>query len=151
MYNTINQIINYFKENEEVFNACIEELDSYDGFLCDDRYYSMDDLNEFYGSTSPIDLLCHAFYGYDSETWTTDAHGNRTYGAFNPNREYFSYNGYGNLVSSDYKDYSGHLDQYCIERMSEYRSYIDSIGDDEELSALFDALEEEAESEAAHE
>lgn len=147
MNNTINQIINYFKENEDVFNACIEELDGYDGYLCDDRYYSMDDLNEFYGDTAPIDLLYRAFYGYDAESWTTDANGNKNYGAFNPNREYFSYNGYGNLVSSDYKDYSGHLDHYCVERMSKYRSHISSIDDDEELSALFDALEEDEDDE----
>lgn len=141
--NTIEKIIEYFEENEEVFNACIEELDSYNGYLNDDRYYLMEDLNEFYNGTDPIELLHRAYYGHDDDTWTTDASGNKTYGEFNPNREYFYYNGYGNLVSSDYKDYSAHLDRYAIESMSENRSYIDSIESDEELSALFDELEEE--------
>lgn len=143
--NTIEKIIEYFEENEEVFNACIEELDSYNGYLNDDRYYLMEDLNEFYNGTDPIELLNRAYYGRDDDTWTTDASGNKTYGEFNPNREYFYYNGYGNLVSSDYKDYSAHLDRYAIESMSENRSYIDSIESDEELSALFDELEEEEE------
>ena len=38
----IEKIVEYFKENESVFNDCIEELDSYNGYLGDDRYYSMD-------------------------------------------------------------------------------------------------------------
>ncbi|MBP3447776.1 MAG: hypothetical protein J6K51_02005 [Clostridia bacterium] len=63
------------------------------------------------------------------------------------NRDYFYYNGYGNLVSSDYKDYSTHLDNYAVEAMSENRSYIDSIDNDEELTALFDELEAAAEEE----
>lgn len=141
--NTIKKIIAYFEENPETFNRCIEELDSYNGYLNDDRYYSMDELNEFYSGTDPIELLQRAYFGRDDDTWTTDSHGNKTYGEFNPNREYFYYNGYGNLVSSDYKDYSVHLDHYAIESMSENRAYIDTIEDNGELSALFDELESE--------
>lgn len=135
-------IIQYFKENEEVFNDCIEELDSYNSYLGDDRYYSMDELDELYNGVQPSEILNRAFYGYDSETYTTDGSGNREYGQFNPNREYFTYNGYGNLVSADYKDYSGYLDEYAIEAMSENRRYIDTIDENETLSALFDELEQ---------
>jgi hypothetical protein len=138
---TIKEIIAYFEENEDIFNACIEELDSYNGYLNDDRYYEMEMLNEFYSGTDPIELLQRAYYGRDDDTWTIDASGNKTYGEFNPNRDYFYYNGYGNLVSSDYKDYSAHLDEYAINAMSENRQYIDTIDDNDELSALFDELE----------
>ena len=72
----------------------------------------------------------------------TDSSGNKEYGMFNPNRNYFYFNGYGNLVSSDYKDYSDKLDEYAIEEMSENRNYIDSIENDNILSGLFDELEE---------
>ena len=140
---TIKKIISYFEENEETFNAAIEELDAYNGYLNDDRHYEMEMLNEFYNGTDPIELLQRAYYGRDDDTWTTDANGNKTYGEFNPNRDYFHYDGYGNLVSSDYKDYSAHLDQYAIESMSENRLEIDTIIDDEELTALFDELEED--------
>ena len=138
----INKIIEFFNDNEEIFNSCIEELDGYNGFLGDDRYYDMDDLDEFYSDTKPLDLLYRVFYGRDDDTWTIDAHGDKHYDEFNPNRSYFYYNGYGNLVSSDYKDYSGRLDHYAVEEMSENRRYLDSIEDDDDLSALFDALEE---------
>ena len=141
---TTKKIIAYFEENKKLFNRCIEELDGYNGYLCDDRYYSMDDLDELYSGQSATEVLARAFYGYDAETWNTNAHGEKEYGPFNPNRAYFTFNGYGNLVSADYKDYSGHLDGYAVEAMAENRCYIDSIEDDEELSALFDALEEEA-------
>lgn len=142
---TIEKIIEYFEQNEDIFNDCIEELDAYEGYLNDDRYYEMEHLNDFYSGTDPIELLERAYYGYDEDTWTTDNSGNKSYGAFNPNRDYFKYNGYGNLVSTDYKDYSSHLDKYVIESMSENRQYIDSIENDDELTALFDELEENAE------
>lgn len=138
----INAIIEYFENNEDVFNDCMEELDNYNSYLNDDRYYEMEMLNDFYSGTEPIELLNHAFFGHDDDTWTTDANGNKTYGAFNPNREYFYYNGYGNLVSSNYKDYSAHLDKYAIESMSENRNDIYTIEENEELKQLFDELEE---------
>lgn len=139
---TVQKIITFFEENDDLFTECIEELDGYNGYLGDDRYYSMEYINEFYNNASPLDLLQRAYFGRDDDTWTTDASGDKTYGEFNPNRDYFYYNGYGNLVSSDYKDYSAHLDHWAIEAMSENRIYIDSIESDEELTALFDELEQ---------
>jgi hypothetical protein len=140
---TIKKIIAYFEENGDTFNACIEELDSYNGYLGDDRYYYMEDLNDFYSDADPIEILNRAYFGRDDDTWTIDSSGNKSYGEFNPNRDYFYYNGYGNLVSSDYKDYSYKLDAYAIESMLENRYYIDSIDNDDALTALFDELEED--------
>lgn len=145
MENTIKKIIAYFEENEDTFNDCIEELDSYNGYLGDDRYYEMDMLNDLFTDCDNIDLLNRAFFGRDDDSWHTDGHGEKIYGAFNPNRDYFYFNGYGNLVSSNYKDYTHKLDEYFIEALSENRSYIDTIENDEELTALFDELENENE------
>lgn len=138
----IADIIQYFKENEDVFNDCMEELDGYNGYLGDDRYYDMDELNDIYSGQEPQEILFRAFYGFDADSWHTDSSGSKIYGAFNPNREYFYFNGYGNLVSSDYKGYSDKLDGYAVEAMSENRNYIDSIEDDDILADLFDELEE---------
>ena len=137
---TIRKIIDYFKENDELFISCMDELDNYNGYLGDDRYYEMEELNELYNGSEPLEILQRAYFGRDDETWYIDSDGRKIYGEFNPNRNYFYFNGYGNLVSADYKDYSCHLDEYAIQEMNENRYWIDSIEDDEELSALFDEL-----------
>lgn len=137
----INDIIKLFTEDEEFFNDCIEELDGYNGYLGDDRYYSMDELDEFYRGTDPTELLQRVYFGYDEEDVTIDERGEEHKKEFNPMKDYFRYNGYGNLVSTNYKDYSAHLDNYAIEAMSENRYYIDSIDNNEELTTLFDELE----------
>ena len=133
----IENIVKWFEDNEDVFNQAIEELDSYNGYLGDDRYYSMDELDEFYSGTEPTEILRRAFYGYDEDTSTEDRHTE-----FNPNRDYFRFNGYGNLVSADYKDYSDHLDAWAVESMAENRGDIYAIDENDELSELFDALDE---------
>ena len=141
----VNAIIEWFEDNEDVFNDCIEELDSYNGYLGDDRYYSMDELSELYRGADPIELLNSAYFGHDEETWHTDIHGEKERGPFNPNREYFTFNGYGNLVSANYKDYSAFLDEYAVESMAENRRYIYGIDGDPYLRELFDALENDEE------
>ena len=140
---TIEKIIAYFEDNEDVFNECIEELDGWNGYLNDDRYYNMDELDDLMHGKSATDLLNMAFFGHDENTFHTDSHGNKEYSAFNPNRDYFTFNGYGNLISSDYKDYSAHLDRYFIEALEEDRDSIYAIEYNEELSELFDELENE--------
>ena len=142
--NAINAIIEYFKGNEDVFNDCMEQLDSYNGYLGDDRYYEMYELDEFYGECKPSELLMRFFYGYDEDTSSENNHTE-----FNPNREYFRYNGYGNLVSANYKDYSAHLDHWAIENMEENRTEVDAIDENSELSELFDKLEESENEETA--
>ena len=133
----IADIIEAFEADEDIFNACIEELDSYNGYLGDDRYYSMEDLDELYRDQEPTEILTRAFYGYDETYGCSDRRE-----AFNPNRDWFYFNGYGNLVSSDWKDYSDKIDEYAVEQMSDNRRRIDSIEDDAKISALFDELEE---------
>lgn len=142
---TVENILGYLKDNETVLNKCIEQLDDYNGYLGDDRYYPMDELNELYKDSNPVEILQRAFFGRDDDSWHTNELGEKVYGSFNPNREYFYFNGYGNLVSSDYKDYSYKLDGYLIESLLENRYYIDAIDDDEELAELFYELAKEIE------
>lgn len=112
-------LMELFENDEQLFNSTIEELDSYNGYLGDNRYYEMEMLSEFYHGTDPIELLNRAYFGYDADNWHTDGHGNKEHAAFNPNREYFTYNGYGNLVSTNYKDYSAFLDGHFINEIIE--------------------------------
>lgn len=136
----LKNIIEYFEQNEDVFDDCIEDLDSYNGYLGDDRIYSMDELDELYSGQEPTEILRRAFYGYDAETWHTDSHGEREYGPFCPNRDYFTFNGYGNFVSMDYKDYSDKLDKWTVEAMAENRENLYYIDHNSDLNELFDEL-----------
>ena len=132
--NIIEEMIErYFDRYPEALEEIIEELDSWNGYLGDDRYYSMDDISEFFYDCDPVEILNRAFYGHDEDN---------TNSSFNPNREYFSFNGYGNLVSSDYKDYSAFNDRWLVEAIEENRPHIDSLDNYEELTALFDAYED---------
>lgn len=125
-------ILDYFEENTDVFNDVIEELDTYNGYLGDDRYYCMEDMNDLFSGCDVLYILNRAFFGSDEEG-----------GAFNPNRDYFRFNGYGNFVSAWKKDYSDHLDLYIIDALVDNRENVYTIDDDPDLSDLFDALEAE--------
>ena len=137
----IAAILEYYNEDENAFINSIEELSDYNGCLGDDRWEDMEELNELYSGEEPIELLNRAFNGYDADTWHTDSCGEKEFGAFNPNRDYFRFNGYGNLISSDYKDYSDYLNDSTIEEMAEYSERIDEIQENDELEELFEELE----------
>lgn len=143
----IKAIIEYLEENDDILTECAEQLDDYNGYLGDERFYDMESLNDIYHATDPTEILTRAFYGHDADTYHTNAHGERVYGAFNPNRDYFTFNGYGNLISCDWKDYSAHLDKWLVEELAENRVYIDAIEEDDDLAELFNALEEDDEDE----
>lgn len=134
------QLKELFEQDEQLFNVAIEKLDNYNGYLGDDRYYSMDELDEFYNDTAPLELLQRVYFGRDDDSWSTDDSGRKIYGEFNPNREYFKYNGYGNLVSADYKDYSYLLDDYFIDDLIENAEYL--YLDDEIMNIINGAAEE---------
>lgn len=134
------EITTYFENNEEEYNEVIEELDSCNGYLGDDRYYNMEDLDELYNGTEPTEILTRAFYGHDADSWELGRHEEKIYQAFNPNRDYFTYNGYGNLISTDYKDYTDKLDNYFIDELIEYAGNLYNIP--EEVQALIDEIEE---------
>ena len=109
----VEKLLAYYRDNPEDFANDIEELDEWTGCLYDDKIYPMDDLNELFQGTQPDEILRRAFFGYD-ETYKERL-------PFNPNREYFYFNAYGNLVSIDEKDYSDYLDNDFIQDIIENR------------------------------
>lgn len=150
MEKIINEIKNYFIENEETFNIALEQLSGWNGYAVDDIWYEMDEIDEILNDRDATDILLLAYNGYD-ESYTTDAHGERHYCEFNPNANFFRFNAYGNLVSSWYKDYTSHIERYTILEMLENRDEIDIIGETAELSELFEQLENAVKQEGQHE
>ena len=117
-------LLNYYQKNEEDFNHDIEELDSYNGILGDNRIEDMDILDEIYQGKDATEILRRAYFGHDDDTWHEE-NGEKVYGEFNPNRDYFYFNGYGNLVSTDYKDYSDYLDLDYVQDIVDNYGHLD--------------------------
>lgn len=143
----LEQAQSYFEDNEEIFIQVIEELDSYNGYLGDDRYFEMDELYDFYSVNNREvfdNLLNRIYYGHDEDNYTVDQHGDKNYGEFCPNRNYFTYNGYGNLVSTDYKDYSSYLTKAFVEAVYDNQSHLTIP---EELQEIFDEYDNQGEEE----
>ena len=133
----VEKLLEYYKENKEDFANDIEELDEWTGCLYDDKIHPMEELNEFFFFFKPDEIIRRAFYGYD-EPYTKDEQRE----PFNPNRDYFYFNGYGNLVSIAKKDYSDYLDNYFVQDIIDNRYNLSlSIGAEE----LIDEYEDEDE------
>lgn len=133
MENKKELLMDLFENDEGLFNDTIEELDNYNGYLGDDRYYEMEILPELLRGKDIIDLLNMAYFG-DDDTYYIDQYGHKHYESFNPNRNYFYFNGYGNLCSIDYKDYSCRLDNYFIDALLENYNHL--YLDDEIISII---------------
>lgn len=118
----IQSIIEWFESNDDFFNIALEELDNWNGYLGDNRYYTMDELPELFSDV--MEALRRAYYG-----------------DFCPNHDWFTFDGYGNFVSSDLPDYSAYLTEDTIEDMYENRAHIDSISGYDEIGELFDELD----------
>lgn len=86
----------------------------------------MDILNEIYQGTEATEILRRAYFGHDDDTWHEE-NGEKVYGKFNPNRDYFYFNGYGNLVSTDYKDYSDYLDLDYVQDIVDNYGHLNMI------------------------
>ena len=136
----VTDAVAFFETDDEAFVDAIEALDSWDGYLGDDRVYYMEEINEIYTS-DPLEAITRAFYGYDGDSRRSNDDGTEYKESFNQNKKYYYYNGYGNLVSTDYKDYSDKLDEYFIEDLYEHKDDIDLP---DEIVELFDQREDEA-------
>lgn len=51
------QLLEYYKQNTEDFNKDIEELDDFNGYLCDDRMIPMEQFDDCYEGTFPLERL----------------------------------------------------------------------------------------------
>lgn len=93
---------------EDKIKAIIDEMDDGDKvalwnescYECgygDDEICYMQDFNELMSDNTPSDIASLIFYG----------------GGFNPNHDYFAFDGYANLVSFDFTDDEG--SPFCID------------------------------------
>ena len=106
---------------------------------CDDYIESMDNFDELYSGYDPLDVAMRVFYGHDE--WNKES-------SFNPNRDFFYLNGYGNPVSIDYIGYNEYADKFMCPVLDEdaladfITDNMDSLYNDD-LQELLDNFEEE--------
>lgn len=129
----VSKIANYFSDNPEVFSEIMERFDDWCGYLNDDRRQSMDFIDELFWDEKPSKLVNIFYYGYDEGVVDS---------IFNPNRDYFYFDGVGRIVSTDSIDYSDYLCSDTILKIAENWGDIDLYGIDieSEITVLFDEL-----------
>ena len=95
----------------------------------DDMIYGMDEINEWLAGKDPDEILRMAFYG-----------------DFRPCDEYFRFNGYANLVSTDYPD-----EWIDIDEIADYIVENDEDLGSKDIRDLLDKIELENEEEEEEE
>lgn len=125
------------ENDSDVLVELVNTFVSYNGLFEDEQRIQMEEIDEYFVDVKPSEFLPRVFYGHDEDT---SSEGN--YSEFNPNRAYFYFNGYGNLVSTDYLDYSDLIED-CVNNIEQLEPYdLPS-----EIQDLFDEYNEEAEEE----
>lgn len=116
----IDDIVDLMNDEDKKADA-LEELDSYNGILGDDKLNSMYDLDDLFYGVMPSELLQKIDFNNFSDT-----------------DEYFYFNGYGNMVSTDYREYP----DFDIEDYID--DFIDNMGSlylDSDFQELLEELE----------
>ena len=117
----VAEAIEVLKSDDNIFACCCEELDSWDGFLGDDRAYSMCELDELHCGLKASDFIARL---------TKD---------FNINDDYFYYSIYG------LESFSGSLADHYKDVTSEEKVFDEIIKnysrlDIKWIDAYFDSL-----------
>lgn len=128
MNNKLNKVLEIV--NSDMLMEMVQEVNMWDGTLEHLNYIDMDKFDEYLSHLSPTDLANRIYYG-----------------DFNPNDDYFSFNGYANLVSWTQWEYEAELTTYkyeIVERFIEVyeRGNIETTYQ-EILNILDDDIEEE--------
>ena len=102
------------------------------------------DINRWNGQLDWLDFidmdLFDEFMEGQSPSWIAER---IYYGDFNPNDEYFIFNGYGNLESYDEWEANKKCEEYIDEIIDALIDNIEHIDTFSEIHALFEELEEE--------
>lgn len=81
-------IRNYVEQlNGDDLTYLLQHMNGYDGCFEEASYYDMDEFDEFLSGRTPMEIAQMIFFG-----------------DFNPNNDYFRFNGYGNLKSAEWPD-----------------------------------------------
>ena len=137
-----NKTMKTYKEKVEAIKNIIEDMDESDAVALhneycyetndyDDEIIEMERFDEICEGMTPSDIANHIFYG-----------------DFNPNHEYFHYNGYGNFESTNYPTdwiYPGDIAREVVDREKSFGN--DEIQEEIDFWSEDDEDEEDSEEE----
>ena len=123
---------------EEKIKAIIEAMDDGDKIALwnescrecgyyDDEIYSMGEFDELMADSTPSDIASRIFYG----------------GGFNPNHDYFAFDGYANLVSFGYADDEN--SPFCIDDLVDRIVRNENAFGCDEIAAVLNGEDDETE------
>lgn len=100
LFDQVMDVLKNLDDSELVYvwNEYCDRVNYYD-----DCIYSMDELDEIFIGQDVTYILNRVFFG--SDQFNSDS-------SFNPNRDYFTFNGYGNLVSLECIGYNEYADKF---------------------------------------
>lgn len=99
------QILNVLKEMDDTELMYLWNEYALDNRMPDDEVFTMEQFDEIYASYSPIEIATRCFYGHDE--WGESS-------SFNPNRDFFYLNGYGNPVSLSYIGWNEYTEEFMF-------------------------------------
>ena len=129
-----NKTMKTYDEKVEAIKNIIEDMDDSDAVALHNEYcYETNDYDDEIIEMERFDEICEGMT-------PSDIARSIFYGDFNPNHEYFHYNGYGNFESTDYPTdwiYPGDIarevvDRECAFENDEIQEEIDSWSGDED-------------------
>ena len=133
------RIIELFKEMTDgdlinIWNEYCREVNKYDDEILD-AYELEEWINN---SNDTMNILNRFYFGSDDEQPNTSA---------NPNRNYFTFNGYGNIISFDYiyNSYTEEFSYIDAEELAEYIVENENSFYNDEVQEILDEEENEKE------
>ena len=132
----VNEVLKHMDDSDLVQvwkNYC------YENRMYDDEVFNMDYFDEFYANLDPIEVATRVFFGCDE--WDEKS-------SFNPNREWFYLNGYGNPGSLDYVSFNEYANEYNCriidgDAVADYVCENQNGLDNDELQELVDEFSEQ--------
>lgn len=103
--NVVEALTKYYESHQQDFAHDLEQLDDWNGRLGDDRLIPMNQLEYYLAGKSPLEIFQTALRGENEEDSRP----------FNMDDDYFFFDGYGNFVSTNCRDYNEtYLDESTV-------------------------------------
>lgn len=107
--------------------SLVNALNAWDGSFENCQWYDMDELDEFLSGSTPAEILNMGWFGSER--------------GFNPNRDYFKFNAYGNLVSGYDVDVEADIEDFIPDIIDYLQGQTVGHTDDDTLDAIIEADE----------